>query len=234
LLVQQGGRGGLMERIRVLLVDDHDMFSESLERGLNASGDIEVVGIVPRVAEALEVAPQLLPDVVLLDYQLPDGDGIDAARQLLAVLPKTRIVMLTGSADDRILLRALQAGCCGYVTKDKKLAELVLAVRAAKSGNAVISPELLSRLMRGTTGQGTLGADLTERELELLQLVAEGYSNRAIADHLSLSVHTVRNHVHSIITKLQSHSKLEAVATALREGILRPPLLTTEIDDSDE
>jgi DNA-binding NarL/FixJ family response regulator len=132
--------------------------------------------------------------------------------------------MLTGFAEDDVLVAAIEAGCSGYVTKHNAVDEVVSAVRAAAAGEALISPSMLARLLpklrRGYQG---LGSDITPRELEVLRMLAEGLSNRAIADKMSISLHTVRNYVQSLLTKLQAHSKLEAVAAAVKEGIIRYP-----------
>jgi len=164
------------------------------------------------------------PDVVLMDYELPDGTGVDAAERIKAELPDTKVVMVTSYTDEGVLVRAIEAGCSGYVTKHKVIEEVVSAVRAAAAGEALISPAMLARLLPKLrpTKRG-VGADLTSREIEVLSLLAEGLANQAIADKLVISVHTVRHHVQNIITKLQAHSKLEAVATAAREGIIRYP-----------
>jgi DNA-binding NarL/FixJ family response regulator len=129
--------------------------------------------------------------------------------------------MLTASSDDNVLRQAIEAGCSGYLTKDHTIEELILAVRAAYNGEAVISPAMLSRLVARGTDRARPGSDLTARETEVLRLLAQGLSNRAIATSLGIRLATVRNHVQSVIEKLQAHSKLEAVATAMRLGIIR-------------
>ena len=210
-------------QIRVLIVEDHRMFSQALRLALDDEDDIAVTDAVETSGAAVEAALATRPDVVLMDYRLPDGDGIEAARQIKAELPDTRIVMLTAAADDSVLGKAIQAGCSGYLTKDHTIDELTLAVRAAHRGEALISPALLSRLLDRLGDRTRPGSDLTARELEVLRLLAQGLSNQAIATDLGIRLATVRNHVQSIIEKLRVHSKLEAVATALRLGMIQPP-----------
>lgn len=210
-------------QIRVLIVEDHRMFSQALRAALDESDDIAVTGAVETSAAGLTAAREDPPDVVLMDYRLPDGDGVDAARRIKAVHPQTKIVMLTAASDDTILREAIQAGCSGYLTKDHTVEELILAVRAAHNGEALISPALLSRLLDRLEDRSRPGADLTAREAEVLRLLARGLSNQAIAATLDIRLATVRNHVQSVIEKLHAHSKLEAVATALRLGVIRNP-----------
>lgn len=146
------------------------------------------------------------------------------AARIRAEWPAARILMLRGSADDRVAVAAMDAGCCGFLTKDRAVQELVNAIRAAHAGQAYMSPRLLSSLVATLGGRPRgLGSDLTGREREILELLASGTSTRLIADTLALSVHTVRNHVQSILGKLDAHSKLEAVAIALREELIRLP-----------
>lgn len=212
------------DQITVLVVDDHQMFSQGLVRILEEQSDISVVGTAESVQGSVAAARMHKPDVVLMDYELSDGHGVDAAAQIRKDLPDTRVVMLTAYTDDAILVAAIEAGCSGYVTKHKVIEEVVDAVRAAHAGEALISPAMLVRLLpKLRPNKRGVGSDLTERETEVLRLLAEGLSNQAIADKLVISVHTVRHHVQNVITKLQAHSKLEAVATAAREGLIRYP-----------
>lgn len=210
--------------IRVLIVDDHAMVAESFRRMLEGHDDIAVVAVVGTVREALEAATRLRPDVVLLDYLLPDGDGVTTAEQIKRDVADTKVVMLTGSSEDeRVALRAIEAGCSGFITKNRTADELLAAVRAAHAGDALVAPAMLARLLpRLQRNYRGVAADLTPRELEVLQLMAEGASDKAIAQSLVITLNTARNHVQNVIRKLQAHSKLEAVVTAVREGVLRP------------
>ena len=211
------------QQIRVLIVEDHRMFAQALRTALDDSDDLAVTDAVGTVSDAVQAASEMRPDVVLMDYRLPDGDGVEAARRIKAVLPDTKIVMLSATSDDSVLREAIQAGCSGYLTKNHAIEELVLAVRAAHRGEALISPAMLSRLLDRLGDRSRPGSDLTNRETEVLRLLAQGLSNQAIATSLDIRLATVRNHVQSVIEKLQAHSKLEAVATAHRLGLIEPP-----------
>jgi two-component system response regulator DevR len=206
---------------RVLVVDDHAMFAAGVSRVLDAEDDIEVVGEVGDLASARRRLASEQVDVVLLDQRLPDGSGVDAIADLRALAPGARVVVLTGAADEATMVRAMENGCAGFLEKDRTIEDLVLAVRSAAAGEALVSPALLARLIsRMHRGTPTVGADLTPREREVLELVAEGLGNAAIGQRLHLSVNTVRNHVASVLAKLGVHSKLEALSVAVREGLL--------------
>jgi DNA-binding NarL/FixJ family response regulator len=212
------------ETIGVLLVDDHRMFGESLARLLADEPGIEVLAVATSGAEALRLAGALRPKVVLLDQEMPDRDGISVAAELKSKDPDLMVVMLTSSTDDRVLLGAIEAGCSGFLTKDRAAAEVAETVRVAAAGEAVIAPAMLARLLPQLNRQHqAVGSDLTEREIEVLRLMAQGHANKTVARDLTLSVHTVRNHVQSILTKLGAHSKLEAVSIAVREKLIDYP-----------
>ncbi|MDQ1423259.1 MAG: hypothetical protein QOD72_757 [Acidimicrobiaceae bacterium] len=210
--------------IRVLIIDDHVMIAESLRRMLDACDDMAVVGLVGTGAEGLDAARRLHPDVVLLDYRLPDIDGVKVAEQIVSESPSARIVMLTGDYDDsQLALRAIEAGCSGFLSKAQPVDELVAAVRAVNAGDAVIMPavlgQLLPRLGRGYQGAGYR---LSSREREVLDRMAEGCTDKEIAQHLTIAVNTARKHVQSVIQKLEAHSKLQAVVIAVRHGLVYP------------
>lgn len=211
-------------QLRVLVVDDHQMFAESVARILGDEPDLEVVGTVGNAEDARLAAADAQPDVVLLDFGLPDLDGASAARVLREAHPNVQIVMLTGQIDDGVFAAAIEAGCVGLVTKDKASSELLSAVRAAGAGELAISPSTLARVLPIVRRDGH-GArpQLTARELEVLVLLVEGLSTATIAQRLVVSPHTVRNHVQRILVKLEVHSKLEAVAVALRLGLVDKP-----------
>jgi DNA-binding NarL/FixJ family response regulator len=206
---------------RVLIVDDHQMFSSSLSVVLEAESDLLVVGTANTLQQALAMVRSTLPDVVLLDQRLPEGDGVAAIGDILAARPQASVVMVTGTATDHALVSAIEAGAAGFVEKTRGVAEVVAAVRSAAAGEALVSPKLLARLLpRLRRGGHAEGPVLTEREREVLQHVAEGLSNAEIGERLSVSVHTVRNHIANISGKLGAHSKLEVLAIALRDGLL--------------
>lgn len=210
--------------IGVLIIDDHRMFAESLARLLGGEEGIAVLGTAAGWSEGIELADRLRPQVVLVDYQMPEQDGVAIAAEIKRRDPKIMVVMLAGSAEDRVLLAAIDAGCSGFLTKDRAAAEVVDAVRAAASGEAFISPPLLARLLpKLSSTHRALGADLSERECEVLAFLARGWTNKVIASELHLSVNTVRNYVQSVLSKLGAHSKLEAVSIAMREGIIDYP-----------
>lgn len=208
-------------RIRVLICEDHHVVAQGLAMVLGAESDIEVVGVAGSVAEVRQMVVSRRPQVVLMDYGLPDGDGVSATAAIKASQPDVQVIMLTSYVDEDVLVAAIQAGCTGYVTKHKGADELTAAVRLAAEGEALVSPDMLARLLpRLRRGNHGLGWDLTPRERQVLDLLAMGESKEAIAHRLFLSTNTVRNHIQNILTKLGAHSRLEAVAAAAREGLL--------------
>jgi DNA-binding NarL/FixJ family response regulator len=207
--------------IRVLIIDDHEVLASSLALVLDAESDITAVGVATTLEQAHELIGSTRPDVLLLDHRMPDGDGVAAIPRLRAQRPSLGIVVLTASAADHVLLSAIENGASGFLSKTRSLDEVTAAVRAAAAGESVISPELLARLLpRFGRGKVHSPDELTEREREVLALVAEGLSNAAIAERLVVSVHTVRNHIASLSAKLGAHSKLEALSIAVRQGLL--------------
>jgi two-component system, NarL family, response regulator DevR len=207
--------------IRVLIIDDHEVLASSLALVLDAESDITAVGVATTLEQAQELIGNTRPDVLLLDHRMPDGDGVAAIPRLRALRPSLGIVVLTASAADHVLLSAIENGASGFLSKTRSLDEVTAAVRAAAAGESVISPELLARLLpRFGRGKVHPPGELTEREREVLALVAEGLSNAAIAESLVVSVHTVRNHIASLSAKLGAHSKLEALSIAVRQGLL--------------
>jgi DNA-binding NarL/FixJ family response regulator len=207
--------------VRVLIVDDHEVLASSLAQVLDQEPDLKSVGVASSLERARAMIPTSAPDVLLLDHRLPDGDGVAAICELRALRSAMKIVILTASAADHVLLSAMQAGASGFLSKTRGLEEVTAAVRAAAAGEAVVSPELLARLLPKLSRTGNAHRDeLTEREREVLSLVAAGLTNSAIAARLFVSVHTVRNHVTNLSLKLGAHSKLEALSIAVREGML--------------
>jgi DNA-binding NarL/FixJ family response regulator len=207
--------------IRVLIVDDHEVLASSLAMVLDAEEDITAVGVATTLEQAQGLMTTVQPDVLLLDHRMPDGDGVAAIPKLLSERSSVGVVVLTASSADHVLLAAIEAGASGFLSKTRSLDEVTAAVRAAAAGESVISPELLARLLPRFGRGGPHAVDeLTEREREVLGLVAEGLSNAAIAERLVVSVHTVRNHIASLSGKLGAHSKLEALSIAVRRGLL--------------
>ncbi|MGC8480283.1 MAG: response regulator [Acidimicrobiales bacterium] len=212
-------------RARILIVDDHLMFGESLARLLGLESDFEVVGVAVTANDARQLVESSRPAVVVIDYQLPDMDGVALTRILKDAHPDLHVIILTGLDDDAVLRGAIEAGAAGFLTKDRAADEVVEAVRTVLGGEALISPQMLARLLSQLSGRSTQRQDdqLTAREHEILVLMAKGLSNKAIATEIFLSVNTVRNHVQSILSKLGAHSKLEAISTAVRRDIIEYP-----------
>ncbi|MGY1634108.1 response regulator [Geodermatophilus sp. SYSU D01186] len=207
--------------VRILVVDDHPVFAASLAQVLQAEPDLLVVGQATSIAEARALVGSVVPDVVLLDHRLPDGDGVGAIADLHRIRPSARVVVLTASTSDRVLVAAMEAGAAGFIAKTQRLDDVIAGVRAAAQGESVVSAKLLTRLLpRLQRRSGGGRAELTEREQEILDLLALGLSNADIAQQLTISVHTVRNHVANLSAKLGAHSKLEVLAIAVREGLV--------------
>ena len=213
---------------RVLLVDDHQLLTDSLARMLAAEDDIEVVGIAATVAEARLLAREPM-DVVLMDYRLPDGTGAEATRAIKARWPNARVVMLTAVQDDETVLESIQAGADGYLTKDKAVEDVVTAVRDARAGETLLPRSVIVGIAQRVAAVRDRGPErpaiepLTARELEVLRALADGLSSTDIGERLFISKNTLRTHVQNIMAKLHVHSKLEAVTVGLRYRIIEPP-----------
>ena len=206
---------------RVLVVEDYDLLAESISRALNVEDDLGVVGVAASVTAAVDMALELHPDVVVMDYQLPDGTGAEATAQIKASLPDTYVVMLTGLPSGATLAEALEAGCAGFVMKEGRFSELTAAIRAVLRDEVRVPQSLIDDLAAHLRPRPAgVGSDLTRREREVLSLLASGASTDSMTETLFVSVHTVRNHVRSILSKLHARSRLEAVAIATRLGLL--------------
>jgi two-component system NarL family response regulator len=215
------------ERIRVLIVDDHALFRRGLMLVLESEDGIEVVGEADDGEDAIAKAEQLAPDVVLMDVRMPRISGIEATRRLAEALPTTKIIMLTVSDEEEDLYEAIKAGATGYLLKEISIEEVADAVRAVTQGQTLISPSMASKLIAEFTNLAKRATDrqqvpvprLTERELDVLRLVAQGITNREIAEQLFIAENTVKNHVRNILEKLHLHSRMEAVLYAVREKL---------------
>lgn len=216
------------EAIRVLIVDDHALFRRGLQMVLEGEADIDVVGEASDGHEAVERAEKTTPDVVLMDVRMPKRSGIEATRAIKDVLPSTKILMLTISDEEADLYEAIKAGASGYLLKEISIEEVANAVREVQQGKSLISPSMASKLLnefaamvkRRDERSSVPGPRLTERELEVLKLVAKGMNNRDIGTELFISENTVKNHVRNILEKLHLHSRMEAVVYAVREKLL--------------
>ena len=208
-------------RVRVLVVDDHQVFAGSLAHALGAEDDLLVVGVATSLAGARAQTAASAPDVVLLDHRLPDGDGVGAIAALQSLRPSVQVVILTATTSERVLVAAMEAGAAGFIAKTQPLDDVIDGVRAAAQGESVVSSKLLARLLpRLHRRSRTPATTLTDREREILDLLAQGLQNADIARQLGLSVHTVRNHVANLSAKLGAHSKLEVLAIAVRDGLV--------------
>jgi DNA-binding NarL/FixJ family response regulator len=208
--------------IRVLIVEDHQMFAEALARALRDEADIRVDGISRRLDDAREFLRRKHVDVVLMDYHLPDGDGVVAARYIREEHPRTRVIVVSAVEDKQVLDEALSAGCSGFISKSESLDHLPSAIRGAIVGNIAISPAMVAKLIGpAAPARHGYGDDLSPRELEVLQLLAQGWENVAIEQQLFMSHATLRNKLSRINSKLATHSKLEAVTKALRLGLVQ-------------
>jgi DNA-binding NarL/FixJ family response regulator len=218
------------EPIRTLIVDDHALFRRGLEIVLVTEPDIEVVGQAGDGAEAIEKAGESAPDVVLMDVRMPRSSGIEACRTIKAVVPSAKIIILTMSDEEEDLFEAIRAGASGYLLKDIPLDEVSEAVRAVHGGQSLISPTMAGKLLTEFATLAKRDSEeppqqlpapkLTDREMQVLKLVARGMNNRDIAKELFISDNTVKNHVRNILEKLQIHSRMEAVMVAVREKII--------------
>jgi two-component system NarL family response regulator len=212
--------------IRVLIVDDHPVVREGLAAMLSTQRDFVVVGEAKDGAEAEAKVDELTPDVVLMDLEMPRVDGPEAIRRIRARHPDARVLVLTAYDTDERILDAVQAGAQGYLLKGAPREELFRAIRVVNQGGSLLEPvvahKLLGRMGRMLSQQDAPGEQLTDRELEVLKLVAKGLTNRDIADALYISENTVKNHVRNILEKLQLHSRMEAAMYAVRENLLEP------------
>jgi DNA-binding NarL/FixJ family response regulator len=214
--------------IRVLLADDQALVRSGFRLILETREDLEVVGEAENGREAVELARRLNPDVILMDVRMPDVDGVEATRRLTALGSPARVLILTTFDLDEYVYEALRAGASGFLLKDVQPAQLVDAVRVVAAGEALLAPTVTRRLLDhfgaqlGATRPPPELARLTDRELEVLTLMAEGLSNAELADHLFLSETTVKTHVSSVLRKLELRDRVQAVVLAYNAGLVRP------------
>lgn len=214
------------ESLRVLIVDDHDLFRTGLRNLLEDQG-VQVIGEAAGGAEAVRIVRELAPDVVVMDLNMPGMGGVDATRHITGIAPLTRVVMLTISDQDTDVMDAIFAGACGYLLKDSRIEELMAGIRAASRGESLISPNIAAKVLQRVRATGTqpeiantIRAELSEREIEVLKLIANGKDNAVIAAELHISPKTVKNHISNILMKLQIDNRIQAAVYAVRSGIV--------------
>lgn len=208
-----------MNRIRIVIADDHPIFRAGLQGLLSAQDDFEVVGEAANGREAVAVVRHTTPEVLLVDLQMPELDGVGTIRQLRELVPSTRILVLTTYDSDGDILRAVEAGATGYLLKDTPREELFKAIRATARGDSVLSPSVASKVMG--RARGPVDRSLSSRELEVLTLVARGVSNKIIGKDLRISEATVKTHLLHIFAKLGVDDRTAAVTAAMERGMLR-------------
>ena len=210
----------------ILIADDHPLLREALRQTLSSRKDMEVVGEASDGEEAINLASQLKPDIVVMDIMMPNIDGIEASRQIKKVAPNTAILILTAYDDENYVIGLLDAGAAGYLLKSARGQDLVQAIRAIRAGESVLHPGIIEKLLKRAM---TRSAEITEpkvnellsnRETEMVKLLATGMSNKEIAERLSLSIRTVKAHMSNIFTKMSVASRSEALVEALRLGLV--------------
>jgi DNA-binding NarL/FixJ family response regulator len=223
---EKARRDGDIEEPRVLLVDDHDLFRTGLKTLLEEQG-IRVVGEAANGQTALRLVSELAPEVVIMDLNMPGLSGVATTREVTSLSPLTRVVVLTISSDDNDVMDAVMAGACGYLLKDSSIHDLVGGIRAAAAGESLISPQIAAKVLQRLRAQGTsadvaekVTAELSDREIEVLKLIANGKDNAEIARELFISPKTVKNHISNILMKLQIENRIQAAVYAVRSGLV--------------
>ena len=211
--------------LRVMLVDDHDLFRTGLRNLLEEQG-VHIVGEAPDGNLALQLVRELAPDVVVMDLNMPGMNGIEATREITRLAPLTRVLVLTISDQDGDVMDAILAGACGYLMKDSSIQDLMQGIRAASVGESLISPHIASKVLQRIraasveAGGAVARPELSDRETEVLRLIANGKDNAEIAQELHISPKTVKNHISNILMKLQIENRIQAAVYAVRSGIV--------------
>ncbi|MCJ7653838.1 MAG: response regulator transcription factor [Dehalococcoidia bacterium] len=213
-------------KTRILIADDHPLLREALCQVFSSQKDMEIVGQAGNGKEAIDLASQLKPDILVMDIMMPKFDGLEASRQIKKITPNTAILILTAYDDDNYVLGLLDAGAAGYLMKSAKGQDLVEAVRAVRAGESVLHPKIIEKLLKQAmvkpveTAEHKIKDLLSDREMEMLKLLATGMSNKEMAKKLCLSLRTVKAHMSNIFTKMNVASRSEALVEALRKGLL--------------
>ncbi len=214
-----------MDAVSILIVDDHTLFRTGIRKMLEAEPDMRVVGEAATGREALEQARKLMPDVILMDVKMPDMDGIEATRRLCREMPHVGVIFCTMFEDDEFVFAGLQAGGRGYILKDADPDTMQRAIRAVAHGESLLGSTIAQKVMRQFSAlpdkQTALVDDLTPREVEVLKLIAEGLSNKEIAQELTISEKTVKNHINNIFSKLHVYDRSQAMLYAIRQGLVK-------------
>jgi NarL family two-component system response regulator LiaR len=211
--------------ITLLIVDDHEVVRKGVRGYLDTLPEIEVVGEAQSGEEAVELAQKYIPDVILMDLVLPGIDGVESTRIIKNISPRTQIVVLTSYHDDALIFPALKAGAISYILKDMKMDKLAEAVRKAHRGEVILHPKVAARVLqnlrRDSQNDEEVYTELTEREMDVLKLIANGYSNNQIAEELVISENTVKGHVSNILSKLHLADRTQAAVYAWKQGIVK-------------
>ena len=217
---------GGQDEVRVVLVDDHDLFRTGLRNLLEEQDGVVVLGEATNGVEAVRLVREAAPDVVVMDLKMPAMTGVEATRLITLQSPLTRVIVLTISDQDSDVMDAIVAGACGYLLKDSSIENVVAGIRSAAVGSSLISPTIASKVLqrvRATTPDSEMAdairAELSDRELEVLKLIANGKDNAQIAAELVISPKTVKNHISNILMKLQIQNRIQAAVYAVRSGI---------------
>jgi NarL family two-component system response regulator LiaR len=225
-VTEEHSTGKQLDELRVVLVDDHDLFRTGLRSLLEEQG-LQVVGEAENGEVALRLVSELAPDVVIMDLKMPGLGGVETTRKISGIAPLTRVVVLTISVEDEDVINAVMAGACGYLLKDSSIEQLIAGITAAAGGESLISPQIASTLQQRLRAQSadaeaatTIRTELSERELEVLRLIANGKDNAVIARELFISPKTVKNHISNILMKLQIENRIQAAVYAVRSGIV--------------
>jgi DNA-binding NarL/FixJ family response regulator len=214
------------DTLRVLIVDDHDLFRNGLRNLLEGEG-VQIVGEAAAGQEAVRIVREVAPDVVVMDLNMPGMGGVEATRHITSIAPLTRVLMLTISDQDNDVIDAILAGACGYLLKDASIQQLMAGIRAAANGESLISPTIASKVLQRVRASSTqpeiertIRTELSDREIEVLKLIANGKDNAMIAAELHISPKTVKNHISNILMKLQIDNRIQAAVYAVRSGIV--------------